>query len=94
MLLIGTCELLIYLPDSHSLKDKRGIISKLKFNLRKKYNISISEIDHKNLWKKTTFAICCVSDSRQIIDRTMDSLIKEIENNPKIELINYQVSTI
>jgi hypothetical protein len=93
-MLIGVCELLVYIPDCHSLKDKRSIISNIKLHLRKKYNISISEINHKNLWKKTTLAICCISDNRQIIDRTIDSLIKEIDNNPKIELINYQISTI
>jgi uncharacterized protein len=93
-MLIGVCELLIYLPDCHSLKDKRSIISNLKSHLRKKFNISISEINHKNLWKKCTIGICCISDNRQIIDKTINSLIKEIDTNSKIELINYQVSTI
>ncbi|HAJ33796.1 MAG TPA: DUF503 domain-containing protein [Candidatus Atribacteria bacterium] len=93
-MLIGVCELCIYLPDCRSLKDKRSIISNLKSQLRKKFNISISEINHKNLWKKSTLGICCISDNRQIIDKTMDSLIKKISSNPKVELINFKVSTI
>lgn len=93
-MLIGVCELLIYLPDCRFLKDKRSIISNLKFHLRTKFNISISEINHKNMWKRCTLGICCISDNRQIIDKTIDSLVKEIGNNPKIELINFQVSTV
>lgn len=93
-MLIGICELFIYLPDCRSLKDKRNIISNFKFKLRKKYNISISEIDQKNLWKRSTFGICCISDNRQIIDKTMDSLIKQIGTNPKVQLINFKISII
>ncbi len=51
-MLVGVCELFIYLPDCRSLKDKRSIIKSIKFHLREKYNISISEIGQKNIWKK------------------------------------------
>ncbi len=91
-MLVGVCELFIYLPDCRSLKDKRSIIKSIKFHLREKYNISISEIGQKNIWKKSTIGICCISDNRQIIDKIIDSVIKDIESNSKIELVNFQTS--
>jgi len=91
-MLIGICELFIYLPDCQSLKDKRSIIKSIKAHLRKKYNISISEIGQKNMWKRCTIGICCIGDNRQIIDKIIDSVIKDIESNSKIELVNFQTS--
>jgi len=91
-MLVGVCELLIYLADCQSLKDKRSIIKSMKFHLRKKYNISISEIGQKDIWKKSTIGICCIADNRQIIDKIIDSVIKDIESNYKIELVNFQTS--
>jgi len=36
--------------------------------------------------------ISCLSDSKKFIDSTFDMIIKDIENNVMIELINYQIS--
>ena len=91
-MLVGICELFIYLPDCQSLKEKRSIIKRLKALLRKKYNISISEIGQKNIWKKCTIGICCIGDNRQIIDKIIDRVMKDIESNAKIELVNIQTS--
>ena len=91
-MLVGVCELFIYLPDCQSLKQKRSIIKRLNSHLRKKYNISISEIGQKNIWKKCTIGISCIGDNRQIIDKIIDSAIKDIESNSKIELVNFQTS--
>jgi len=91
-MLVGICELFIYLPDCQSLKEKRSIIKRLKSHLRKKYNISISEIGQKNIWKKCTIGICCIGDNRQIIDKIINCIIKDIEINAKIELVDFQTS--
>ena len=91
-MLVGLCELVIYLPDCRSLKDKRSIIKSLKFYLRKKYNVSISEIGYKNSWKKSIIGIGCIGDNRKLIDQTIDKAIKDVENHSEIELVDFQVS--
>ena len=91
-MLVGLCELYIYLPDCRSLKDKRSIIRSFKFFLRKRYNISISEIGYKNLWKKGIIGIGCIGDNRQLIDRIIAEIIKDVENHSEIELVNFQIS--
>ncbi len=91
-MLVGLCELFIYLPDCCSLKDKRSIIKRFKFFLRKKYNISISEIGYKGAWRKSIIGVGCIGDNRQIIDQVIASIIKDIENHSEIELVNFQIS--
>ena len=74
-MLVGLCELFIYLPDCHSLKDKRSIIKRFKLFLRKKYNISIAEIGYKDTWKRSIIGIGCVGDNRKMINQIIDSII-------------------
>jgi uncharacterized protein len=91
-MLVGLCELFIYLPDSRSLKDKRSTIKSFKAALRKKYNISISEIGHKNSWKQSTIGVGYIGDNRQLIDQVIDKIVKDVDNHPEFQLVNFQIT--
>ncbi len=91
-MLVGICELFIYLPDCQSLKDKRSVLKNFKNLMRKKYNVSIAETGHKNAWRKSVIWICCISDSRQVIDHVMNRLIKEVEQYRQVQLIDLQIT--
>lgn len=91
-MLIGICKISLYLPNSHSLKDKRTILAGYTNLLRKRYNISIAEIGQKNSWKKSTLGIACVNDNRRLIDRIMEKIISHTEIQPEIQLLDYWFS--
>jgi len=91
-MLIGICEISLYLPNSHSLKAKRSILTGYKSFLRKKYNISIAEIGQKNSWKESIVGISIISDNRQYIDRVMEKITSDSEINPEIQLLEYRIS--
>jgi len=38
--------------STHSLKEKRKIVSSMKEKLKNKFNISLIESDHQDLWQK------------------------------------------
>jgi uncharacterized protein YlxP (DUF503 family) len=91
-MLIGICQISLYLPNSRSLKDKRTILAGYTNYLRKKYNISIVEIDQKNFWKKSIMGIACINDNRRLIDRVMEKIISDTERQPEIQLLDYWFS--
>ncbi len=59
--LYGTIE--IHLPYSTSLKGKRKIVNSLVDRLRKRVNISISEVAHHDLWQRATLGFAIVNSS-------------------------------
>lgn len=91
-MLVGICKIFLFFPSSRSLKDKRSILHSYLTSLRKKYNISISEVGQKNLWKNSIVCIASISDNRKLIDRMMAKIILDTENQPEIQLINYELS--
>ena len=93
-MLIGLCELFIYLPNSHSLKDKRSIIKSFKTFMRRKYNISITEIGHKDSRKKSTIGIGCIGDNRKFIQQVIDRIIQDADCHPEFQLVNFQRTII
>jgi uncharacterized protein YlxP (DUF503 family) len=61
MAAIGVLTLELRLEDSHSLKEKRHVVASLKDRLRHKFNVSVAEIDHQDLWQRATLAAVTVS---------------------------------
>lgn len=93
-MLVGLGELFIYLPNSHSLKDKRSVIKSFKSFIRKKYNVSVMEIGHKDSRKRSTIGIGCIGDNRKLIQQVIDRVIRDAECHPEFQLVNVQITII
>lgn len=73
--------------STHSLKEKRKIVSSMKEKLKKKFNISLIESDYQDLWQKIQIAIAMVANSKAIVEKAFD----QIEN---FIFMNYPVQTV
>jgi uncharacterized protein YlxP (DUF503 family) len=71
MAVVGVLTLELRIEDSHSLKDKRHVVQSLKDRLRHKFNVSVAEIDHQDLWQRATIAAVTVSSSRQYAEQLL-----------------------
>ena len=87
---IGLLTLEIFLPDSHSLKEKRYVIRSLKDRLRK-FNVSIAECDHQDLWQRSTVGIVSISSDHGILEKTLNAVVEEAEKILNGNLGQYQI---
>jgi uncharacterized protein len=60
---VGLGRFEIFIPASASLKDKRRVIRPVTAVVRKKFNASVAEVDHQDLWQRTTIGVSCVAES-------------------------------
>jgi uncharacterized protein YlxP (DUF503 family) len=78
---VGTVEL--HLPDVGSLKGKRPALKGLKEKLRRRFEISVAEVDHHDSWQRATLALAYVSgDSRhanEVISKAMDFIEDHVD---------------
>lgn len=87
-MLIGLLTLDIHFPETHSLKAKRQILLSIKDRIRKKYNVSVAEVDGHNLWQRSVVGIACVSNETRVINSVFDKIISNvISANHSVELI-------
>lgn len=78
---LGMVEL--HLPDVASLKGKRHVLKGLKEKVRARYEVSVAEVDHQDVWQRATLAIAYVSaDARhasQVVSKAMDFIEDTVE---------------
>lgn len=75
---IGLLTLEVVIPYAQSLKDKRQVIRRLRDRL-KKFNVSVAECGHQDLWQRSTLGIVAISSDHAILERTLQTVIDEAE---------------
>ena len=64
-----------HVPGSHSLKDKRMVVRRVKDRL-KKFNVSVAEVDHHDLWQRSALAVVTVSTDQAHADRELAAVAR------------------
>ena len=63
----------LHFPEAGSLKAKRKELSSLKAQLQSRLCVSVSEVDHHDLWQRATLAVACTATTatgaREAVDR-------------------------
>lgn len=88
-MLVGVCQIEMLIPESHSLKEKRFVISSLKKRIRNKFNVSVSEIAELDKWQRACLGIAIVSNEQRFIDQTMGSIMHLLELDGRLEVLKH-----
>ena len=68
----------LHFPFARSLKDKRMVLRSLK-DRAKKFNVSVSEIDHHDLWQRATLGIVTIATDGAHAERELQAVADELE---------------
>jgi uncharacterized protein YlxP (DUF503 family) len=90
-MLVGVCRLEIFVPESGSLKAKRRVLSSIKKKIRNKFNVSVAEVENNDKWQRISLGISVVSNERKFIDMNVEEILKLIEKDGRMEILNHLV---
>jgi uncharacterized protein YlxP (DUF503 family) len=79
-MVVGLSRLVIFLPENHSLKEKRQAITRIVERTKGKFNISIMEIDQTNLWQKATIGFAVIGVKQDHVNSTIENVSRYIES--------------
>jgi uncharacterized protein YlxP (DUF503 family) len=95
-MVIGILEIVLYLPESHSLKEKRQIIKSIKDKVHNRFNVAIAETGDLDLWQKVRLGVCSLGNERGQVNGRLDQVINFVERmqvaadlDYKIDLLDY-----
>lgn len=77
------CECIIY--DAHSLKEKRAVLQRVLTRMKQKFNLSVSETGHQDVWQRTAIGIAVVSSSKAAAERELQKALQFLDSFPEIE---------
>jgi hypothetical protein len=84
---VGVARYELRLPECSSLKDKRAVLRRLISLLRQKFNVSAGEVDHLDLWQRSTVAVSLISDTQFHARRVMQEIGRHVQTHPGVEVL-------
>jgi uncharacterized protein YlxP (DUF503 family) len=90
-MIIGLLTLEIYIPYSHSLKEKRKTLNKIRDRLKKKYNIAFAELGYLNKWQRSKIGMVTLNTQKSMSEKIFQKIIREIEENIEGEILQKEI---
>jgi uncharacterized protein len=73
--------LVIEIPESHSLKEKRSTVRPIIKRVQSRFNVSAAEIDNLENWQVAGVGLVCVSNSKRHAEEMLQNIITFIEEH-------------
>jgi uncharacterized protein YlxP (DUF503 family) len=91
---VGLLTLEIYIPDSHSLKDKRQVLRSLKDRLRARFNVAVAELDHNDAWQRAQVGVVTVSNDPAHLEQSLQAVFNEAESLLGRDLVDHNLELL
>ncbi len=93
-MIVGILTIVLSIPGSGSLKDKRRVVRSVLDRVRGKFNVSAAEIGHLDSHTVASLAFACVSNDAGLVNRILDKILDQVESNPLCEVTDSNLELI
>ena len=91
---VGLLTLEIYIPESHSLKDKRQVLRSLKDRLRGKFNVAVAELEGEGSWQRAVVGVVSLSNNAAHVEQSLRTVLAESEQLLGRDLIGHDLELL
>jgi hypothetical protein len=85
---IGWLELDLLLDDVHSLKEKRSFVRPLVSELRRRFELSVAEVDHLDLHRRAMVGVSVVAADRAHVVEVLDRVEDFVAARPEFQFLS------
>ena len=71
---VGILSVELHFPEAGSLKGKRKHVKSAKANLQNRFGASVAEVDHHDLWQRSTLAVACAAREHSELQSLLDAV--------------------
>ncbi len=90
-MIVGVLKLSLVIPESHSLKGKRGVLKRIEARVSNQFNISVTECGDQDLWQSAVLGFGVVGTSQPVVQATLQKVIDFVDAMGLAELGDSQV---
>jgi len=91
-MIVGSCRVVLHLPEAHSLKDKRQVVKSILARVHNQFNVAAAEIEDQELWQKAVLGIAVVSNDSRHANEVLSNVVNFISGaNPTAEMTDYEL---
>ena len=90
-MVVGVASIDIHIPESGSLKSKRHVLKGMKDRVRNKFNVSIAEVGHNDLWQRTTIGVSVVANDKKFANGVLSKVVEHINKENGLQILDYSI---
>lgn len=87
---VGVCRVVVHAEHSHSLKEKRAVIRRLKDRARSRLEVTMAEVAAQDTWQRIVLGFAVVGGDRRRIEQTITGVVALIEEAGDGRVIDVQ----
>jgi uncharacterized protein len=88
--LAAVCRFDLRIPGVRSLKEKRHVVKALTGSLRARFNVSVAEVDHHELWQRAAIGVSAVAPDGYQLRRIVHEVERHVGSFPGVEMIGVE----
>lgn len=89
-MVVGTLYVELFISDGLTLKDKRRVVKSLLDRMRHRFNVSVAELDRLDSRRRAALGAVCVSNSTAHASQILNAVIRFIEGEPRVRVVECQ----
>ena len=79
-MVVGVCRVTLMVPESHSLKEKRMVLRRIKDRVHNKFNCAIAEVGDQDDWQSAELGFAVVSNELGFTQSMVQKILQFIED--------------
>lgn len=91
-MIVGACRVVLHIPGSHSLKDKRQVLKSTIARVHNQFNVAVAEVEEQERWQTAVLGIAVVSNDTQHANEVLSNVVNFIAGaNHDAEMTDYEI---
>ena len=90
---VAIARVTLFLGGSHSLKEKRMVLRRVKDLVRDKFNVSIAEVAEHDIWQRAVVGLSLVGSDRRFAESALDEVLRFIRDKAEVVKEEREVQT-
>jgi uncharacterized protein YlxP (DUF503 family) len=78
---VGTLQITLQVPESHSLKDKRTVVRSITSRIRQTFAVAVAEVGELDTWQTAVVGVACISNNARHADEMCQKVLAYVEND-------------
>jgi hypothetical protein len=90
---VGIARITLFIPESHSLKEKRMVLRRVKDRVRSKFNAAIAEVDDNDVWQRGVVGLALVGNDRRFVEAALDEVVRFVRDLAEATNVEREILT-
>jgi uncharacterized protein YlxP (DUF503 family) len=81
---VAIARVTLFVSGSHSLKEKRSVVRRVKDLVRQKFNVSVAEVGELGVWQRAVIGLSLVGNERRFVESSLDEVLAFVRSKAEV----------